>query len=96
MSTYSEIQAQIAELQKQAEAARQNELLDAIAQIESIMAQYGVTLEDIRGNARNERKVSSVKAKYRDPVTGKEWSGRGIAPRWIRESGKDKAAFLIQ
>ncbi|TQL81174.1 H-NS histone family protein [Delftia sp. HK171] len=31
--------------------------------------------------------------KYRDPRTGKTWSGRGRAPTWIR--GQDRVPFLI-
>ena len=36
---------------------------------------------------------SKVAAKYRDPVSGKEWSGRGLAPKWLQ--GKNKADYLI-
>ncbi|WP_330996028.1 H-NS family nucleoid-associated regulatory protein [Burkholderia cepacia] len=32
-------------------------------------------------------------ARYRDPASGKEWSGRGNAPLWIR--GKDRRQFVI-
>src|SRR6202008_141481 len=33
-------------------------------------------------------------AKYRDPISGATWSGRGRAPAWL-EGFKDRAAFLI-
>lgn len=33
-------------------------------------------------------------ARYRDPETGKTWSGFGHAPAWITEA-KDRAKFLI-
>jgi DNA-binding protein H-NS len=33
-------------------------------------------------------------AKYRDPASGAEWSGRGKAPSWLA-SAKDRTAFLI-
>src|SRR5471032_3710277 len=45
-STYAEIQAQIAELHKQAEAVRSNELANAKAQIAEIMKQYGLSAAD--------------------------------------------------
>lgn len=32
--------------------------------------------------------------KYRDPQTGKTWSGRGRIPKWIE--GKDRENFLIK
>jgi DNA-binding protein H-NS len=34
-----------------------------------------------------------VAPKYRDPATGKTWTGRGRAPTWLE--GKDKVKFLI-
>ena len=37
--------------------------------------------------------VTKVPAKYRNKETGKEWSGRGVIPIWLR--GKDKNDFLI-
>jgi len=40
----------------------------------------------------------TFKAKYRDPVTGKAWTGRGRPPRWLtdaEQSGKSRDAFLI-
>src|SRR4029453_19680675 len=33
-------------------------------------------------------------AKYRDPQTGKTWTGRGKPPNWIA-GAKDRQAFLI-
>ena len=36
---------------------------------------------------------NKVAPKYRDPSTGKTWTGRGKAPLWL--AGKDKASFLI-
>jgi DNA-binding protein H-NS len=33
-------------------------------------------------------------AKYRDPASGAEWSGRGKAPNWLA-TAKDRTAFLI-
>ena len=34
-------------------------------------------------------------AKYRDPMTGATWSGRGPAPKWLA-SAKDRTKFLIE
>lgn len=38
--------------------------------------------------------TKKVSAKYRDPISGKDWSGRGLAPKWI--SGKNKEDYLIK
>jgi DNA-binding protein H-NS len=32
--------------------------------------------------------------KYRDPASGKTWSGRGRTPRWL--DGKNSSDFLIK
>jgi DNA-binding protein H-NS len=39
--------------------------------------------------------VHHVAPKYADPKTGATWSGRGLAPLWIREV-KDRSKFLIE
>lgn len=40
-------------------------------------------------------KATAVKypPKYRDPETGRTWSGRGRMPRWIQDM--DRTGFLI-
>ncbi|WP_242508607.1 H-NS family nucleoid-associated regulatory protein [Rhodocyclus purpureus] len=96
MSKYAELQQQIAELQKQAEEVRQQETAQVIADIKAKMVQFGITIEDLSG--RTKRGGSVVKAKYRDPVSGKEWSGRGIQPKWLREAiaaGSAKEDFAV-
>ena len=39
--------------------------------------------------------VHHVAPKYADPKTGATWSGRGLAPLWIRDF-KDRSKFLIE
>ena len=39
--------------------------------------------------------VRHVAPKYADPKTGATWSGRGLAPLWIRDV-KDRSKFLIE
>ena len=96
MSTYAALQQQIAELQKQAEEVRRQEIAQVIADIKATMAQYGITVADLASPAK--RTGSVVKAKYRDPVSGKEWSGRGIQPKWLREAvaaGRTREEFAV-
>ena len=48
--------------------------------------------------ARKPTKKSKVPPKYRDPKTGKTWSGRGMAPVWMREleaAGRKRSDFAI-
>lgn len=94
MPTYSELLAQIAILEKQAEAARQSEIAALIADIKARMAEFGISIADL-GRKRGKRVFV---AKYRDPATGKTWSGQGKHPRWLAEAiakGATKDSFLI-
>ena len=46
-----------------------------------------------------QRTTSKAAPKYRDPRTGKTWSGRGRTPIWLRdqeEKGKDREDFRIK
>lgn len=95
MSTYAEIQAQIAELEAKAKEARAAELAGAKAKIAEIMAAYGLTLDDLRGvGAKASKARQPVPAKYRNPENGDTWTGRGRAPLWLADRNKDD--FLIK
>ena len=97
MSTLKELIAQKEALEKQIEETRQAELSESVNKIRALISEYGLTQDDIFGNTRAVKKAipeaSRVAAKYRDPISGKEWSGRGLAPKWLQ--GQDKARFLI-
>lgn len=96
MKTYKELQAEIENLQKQAEQARQLELAEAIADIRSKMQEYGITGADLSTGLKKQstKTPTTVKPKYRNPATGETWSGRGKPPKWI--AGKGKEQFLIE
>jgi DNA-binding protein H-NS len=98
MATLQELIAQKEALEKLIQDTRHAELADAINQVRNLINSFGLTQEDIFGTSRGTKKVkaegSKVAAKYRDPVSGKEWSGRGLAPKWLQ--GRDKSEFLIK
>jgi len=99
MATLQELIAQKEALDQLIQEQRTAELSEAVSKVKALIAEYGLTQEDIFGGVRAKKeKVEGVKAKvaakYRDPVSGKEWSGRGIAPKWLQ--GLNKADFLIQ
>ncbi|WP_112488420.1 H-NS family nucleoid-associated regulatory protein [Thiomonas sp. X19] len=98
MPTYAELQAQIAALTAQAEAARRTELARVVAEIRQKMAEYGITTEDLGGKRASFRKGSPAPVKYRHPATGEIWTGRGKRPRWLAAkmaAGKEITAFSI-
>lgn len=82
MATYQELRAEIERLQQEAEAMRREEMKSVIAEIRAKMAEYGITLDDLRGSAR---KSYTVAPKYRNDQ-GQTWSGRGKKPRWLQEA----------
>ncbi|MBB3255865.1 DNA-binding protein H-NS [Paraburkholderia bannensis] len=99
MSQYSELKAQIARLQAQADEARRNEIADVIAMIREKIAEYGLSAQDlgfaVTVAARRGRppKKAPLPPRYQDPKSGATWSGRGKPPKWI--AGKNRERYLI-
>lgn len=95
MPSYKELLAQKQKLEEQLEVVRLKELEQVVTQVKQIIADYGLTAEDIglttKGRAKGRR--TTVAPKYRDPKSGTTWTGRGRAPAWI--AGKNYERFLI-
>jgi DNA-binding protein H-NS len=82
-----ELDRKIAEARKQAKA-------DAIARVRAIVAEFDLTARDVFPAATRKGAANPGEPKYRDPVSGKVWTGRGKPPNWIQ--GKDRSQFLIR
>jgi DNA-binding protein H-NS len=56
-----------------------------LEQFQKLLSSEGLTLEDVIGTKRRgkPRKRGVLRVKYRDPETGKGWSGRGRKPVWL-------------
>jgi DNA-binding protein H-NS len=81
-------------LAQQIEDARRSEIAEVLAKIRAEVQQYSLTVNDIfPGGRRRGRSLGKVAPKYRDPTTGRTWTGRGKAPKWI--DGRDRAQFSI-
>lgn len=95
--SYKELLAQREALELAIAQARQNEISSAVAKVRELVAEYGLTAQDIFpgrvSKSATAKAVSKVAAKYRDPATGQTWTGRGKAPKWIE--GQDRAPFTI-
>ncbi|WP_175983121.1 H-NS family nucleoid-associated regulatory protein [Caballeronia zhejiangensis] len=89
-SNYLDLLAQKAELQRQIDSVLRAERNKAIERIRADMETYDISVRDLSA-PRNTR--TPVTMKYRDPLSGKEWSGRGKPPVWI--IGKDRSQYLI-
>ncbi len=95
MSSYKELVKQRDALEHQIEQARQQEMAGAVAQARALVAEFGLTAQDVfpSGRARSASSGSKVAPKYRNPATGQTWTGRGKPPRWIQD--QDRAQFAI-
>ena len=94
MSSYKELLAQRELLDKQIKEAVLREKADGIAKAKLIIEQYDLTASDLFSRKAGARSSGGkVAPKYRDPVSGNTWSGRGLAPKWL--AGKNKADYLI-
>lgn len=100
MSEYTELQTQIAALQKRADAILQAERQAAIETINELVTTFAIARSEIRfagastadrhPSATTTRKPHSsagttVPPRFRD-AKGNTWAGRGMQPKWLREA----------
>jgi DNA-binding protein H-NS len=94
--TYAEIQKEIAALQKAAESLREKEIAGVIERIKVAIATYGLSAGDLgfsgqaggspkaaKGLKRRAGTAPASRALFKDPDSGKTWSGRGRRPVWF-------------
>ena len=99
--------AELTEVIRRAEALRQEKQEEAkaalLAKWQAEAAENNLSLDNIlagqqpaQGQGRKVRRGTGdkVAAKFRDPETGKTWSGRGREPTWIK--GKNREEFKVQ
>lgn len=77
---------QRAALDAQIAQTQATERADAIHKVRALMADHGLTIEDLGSRVSKASKAdghTKVAAKYRDKQTGASWSGRGLKPKWL-------------
>jgi len=94
-SSYAEIQAKIAALQKEADAALAEEVSGVVERIRVAIAHYGLTAEHLFGKTTKTQKTGRVskapaqkkqgRATYSDGK-GNSWGGWGKRPTWLRDA----------
>jgi len=88
MPSLQELLEQKSAVEREITRARNESRAQAITQILTVMAESGLTLQDL-AKALQHSKVGRegtrrpVAAKYRDPASGATWSGRGLKPKWL-------------
>ena len=96
--SYSQMQKQIAKLQREADALKKKEAAGVIARIKEAIQHYELTAEDLFGGRGSKRsaagngvakpsrgatqKGKKIPVKYRD-ANGNTWTSRGSKPRWL-------------
>lgn len=101
-TTYEELKKQIAELERQAEAARRAELAALIADIKRKIATHGLTAADLGfASAPAKRKAPKASSgvrlsagRYRNPQTGEiyDYAGKGRKQAWIATMSAEEIA----
>ena len=106
MQNLIEIQAKIAELQKQEKMMLEQEYKQAIEQVQSLISKHKITASDLIFGFDGSPVMKKSKAapsgkkaviKYRDE-SGNSWSGRGLKPKWLvaaLAAGKKLEGFLV-
>jgi DNA-binding protein H-NS len=83
---------QLAELEQKIAAMRPRVLSRARLVVAQIMAQHAFEPDVV---AKPKRTMEGAgQAKYRDPVSGKTWSGMGRIPLWIRDKNYNDFVIL--
>jgi DNA-binding protein H-NS len=83
MQRKADIDARIAEI-------RAGERLEAIRQARDLISRHELTEADLFAQLRAKPRVKPS-PKYRDPVSGALWSGRGRPPAWLGANREEYA-----
>lgn len=103
MSTLQDLLAQREALDRQIQETQRAERQSAIDKVRTLMAEFGLTMEDLQGgrpSTTGKKKAEGGRkapVKYRDGA-GNSWTGRGLQPRWLKEalaSGKQLSDFAV-
>ncbi|MBI0361312.1 H-NS histone family protein [Burkholderia oklahomensis] len=74
-------------LNKEAEAAKQREISTVLSDIREAVLRYEIRPEQIFPNWARlrspDKRRGPLSPKYRNPMTGETWNGRGRAPKWL-------------
>lgn len=105
-ASYDELREAQERLNATIEAKRADARAAGVEKIVSLVKEFDLTAEELNKALTGKVKTKGGKAKstrspaapkYRDPITGSTWTGRGVAPAWIKDVAKeDRGQFLIE
>lgn len=91
MSSYQELLKQRESLDQKIKEAAEKEKAEGVAKVKAIMEQYCLVPSDIFSKkVGGPRQGVKVAPKYKNPLTGETWTGRGKAPKWIDVNNRNK------
>jgi len=96
----SQLLAQQLALDRAIQEARAADKTAAVARVHQLMSEHGLTVADLaaKATAKTGGTGKKVAPKYRDPVSGATWTGRGLKPKWLQAAlatGKSVTDFAI-
>ena len=74
----TELIAQKQAIENQIAEVTKTERKEALQTVKTLMAQFSITTGELTKNVKPTKKVAP---KWKDPVSGTEWSGRGRTPK---------------
>lgn len=83
MATYKELKIELETLRGEAERARLAEKAEVLDKVRALIIEYELQPRDFGFKQSRARGTGTVVTKYKDPVSGATWSGRGRTPRWL-------------
>ena len=104
-ASYKELLKERQDLEQRIQEARRREFAKALSQVRELVSEFDMSPQDVfpvgrasrgaaaGGNSAATNAGQKVPPKYRDPQTGKTWTGRGKPPLWIQ--GQDREQFAI-
>lgn len=104
-ASYDELREAQERLNATIEAKRADARAAGVEKIVALVKEFDLTAEELNkaltGKVKTKGKAKSTSTpaapKYRDPATGSTWTGRGVAPAWIKDVAKeDRVQFLIE
>lgn len=74
----TELIAQKQAIENQIAEVTKTERKDALQTVKTLIAQFSITTDELTKNVKPTKKITP---KWKDPVSGTEWSGRGRTPK---------------
>lgn len=91
MASYKELMSQAKQLMQQAEELRKSEVKEVVANIRSMMTEYGLSVEDLGFKpsgkvGKHSAATDGADWKYSNPENPKKgWSGKGRMPFGVKD-----------